>query len=118
MLVSCHIPKTAGVSFGTALQEVFGERILLGSVLVRRLLRHCSTTNRIPVESVATAVDEPLQAAPFTRHFLYSRPFPASKVPLVRLQQEQRFHGVAARTATVANIGVLLLERVLPTSDE
>jgi hypothetical protein len=26
MLISCHIPKTAGVSFATALSEVFGER--------------------------------------------------------------------------------------------
>jgi hypothetical protein len=26
MFISCHIPKTAGISFATALQEVFGER--------------------------------------------------------------------------------------------
>jgi hypothetical protein len=26
MLISCHIPKTAGVSFATALQEAFGEQ--------------------------------------------------------------------------------------------
>jgi hypothetical protein len=29
MLISCHIPKTAGTSFFTALQEVYGERFLL-----------------------------------------------------------------------------------------
>ena len=26
MIISCHIPKTAGISFATALHEVFGER--------------------------------------------------------------------------------------------
>jgi hypothetical protein len=52
MIVSCHIPKTAGVSFATALQKVYGDRFFwdLSHAAIGRAMW---AENRIPIEQVA-----------------------------------------------------------------
>ena len=54
MLISCHIPKTAGTSFGTALGEVFGDRFLWDKSCAP-IIDDMNNDERVPVESVPAA---------------------------------------------------------------
>ena len=51
MIISCHIPKTAGVSFATALHEAYGEGFLWDRSH-ETLIAAMYNENRFPLESV------------------------------------------------------------------
>ena len=51
MLISCHIPKTAGIGFATALGEVFGDRFLWDESCAT-VIEAMNRDNRVPLNSV------------------------------------------------------------------